>query len=49
MALGAAILLRPGGDFPGSSEGKEFVSIAGDLGLIPGSGRCPGKGTDYLL
>ena len=35
--------------FPGSSEGKEFVCIAGDLGSIPGSGRCPGKGNDYPL
>jgi len=49
MALGAATLLRPGGGFPGSSEGKEFVCIAGDLGSIPGSGRCPGKGNDYPL
>ena len=28
--------------FPGGSDGKE--SHAGDLGLIPGSGRSPGEG-----
>ena len=49
MALGAATLLRPGGGFPGSSQGKEFVCIAEDLGSILGSGKCPGKGNDYLL
>ena len=30
--------------FPGGSEGKESVCNAGDLGLIPGSGRSPGEG-----
>ena len=25
--------------FPGSTDGKEFACNAGDLGLIPGSGR----------
>ena len=28
--------------FPGSSDGKESACNAGDLGLIPESGRCPG-------
>ena len=28
--------------FPGDSDGKEFTSNAGDLGLIPGLGRSPG-------
>jgi len=27
--------------FPGSSVGKESACSAGDLVLIPGSGRCP--------
>ena len=27
--------------FPGSSDGKESASNAGDLGWIPGSGRSP--------
>ena len=27
--------------FPGGSEGKAFACNAGDLGLIPGSGRSP--------
>ena len=31
-------------NFPGSSGGKESVCSAGDLGLIPGSGRSPGEG-----
>ena len=29
--------------FPGGSDGKASVCNAGDLGLIPGSGRSPGK------
>ena len=28
--------------FPGGSGGKESACNAGDLGLIPGLGRCPG-------
>ena len=31
-------------DFPGGSDGKESACNAGDLGLIPGSGRSPGGG-----
>ena len=31
------------------SAGKESVCSAGDLGLIPGSGRFPGEGIDYPL
>ena len=30
--------------FPGGSDGKESACDAGGLGLIPGSGRSPGKG-----
>ena len=30
-------------DFPGGSDGKASVYNAGDLGLIPGSGRSPGE------
>ena len=30
--------------FPGSSDGKESVCNAGDLGSIPGLGRSPGEG-----
>ena len=30
--------------FPDSSVGKESICNAGDSGLIPGSGRCPGEG-----
>ena len=35
--------------FPGGSDGKESACNAGDLGLIPGSGRCPGKGNGNPL
>ena len=35
--------------FPGNSDGKESACNAGDLGLIPGWGRSPGKGNGYLL
>ena len=35
--------------FPGGSDGKESACNAGDLGLIPGSGRSPGEGNDYPL
>ena len=28
---------------PGGSDGKESTCNAGDLGLIPGSGRSPGE------
>ena len=33
-----------GNGFPGSSNGEESVCDAGDLALIPGSGRFPGEG-----
>ena len=32
------------GGFPDSSVGIESACNAGDLGLIPGAGRSPGKG-----
>ena len=35
--------------FPGGSAGKESVCNAGDLGSIPGLGRCPGEGNDNPL
>ena len=35
--------------FPGSSNGKEFACIVGDLGSIPGLGRSPGEGNGYPL
>ena len=34
---------------PGGSDGKESACNAGDPGLMPGSGRAPGEGNDYLL
>ena len=36
-------------DFPGGSGGKESACDVGDLGLILGSGRFPGKGNSYPL
>ena len=35
--------------FPGGSDSKESTCSAGDLGLIPGLGRSPGKGNGYPL
>ena len=35
--------------FPGGSVVKNLPSNAGDLGLIPGSGRSPGEGNGYPL
>ena len=36
-------------NFPGGSDGKAYVYNAGNLGLIPGSGRFPGKGNGNPL
>ena len=35
--------------FLGGSDDKESAYNAGDLGLIPGSGRSPGEGNGYPL
>ena len=35
--------------FPHNSVGKEYACNAGDLGSIPGLGRCPGQGKGYPL
>ena len=35
--------------FPGGSDGKESTCSAEDPGLIPGSGRSPGKGNGSPL
>ena len=35
--------------YPGGSAGKESACNAGDLGLIPGLGRCPGEGNGCAL
>ena len=35
--------------FPGGSDGKASAYNAGDLGLIPGSGRSPGEGNGNSL
>ena len=36
-------------DFPGGSDGKASAYNAGDLGLIPGSGRSSGEGNGNPL
>ena len=35
--------------FPGGSDGKESACNAGDLGLMPGSGRFPEEGNSNPL
>ena len=35
--------------FPSGSDGKESACNVGDLSLIPGLGRSPGKGKGYLF
>ena len=35
--------------FPGGSDSKQSACNVGDLGLIPGLGRSPGKGNSYPL
>ena len=35
--------------FPGGSDSKESACNAGDLGLIPDSGRSAGEGNGYPL
>ena len=35
--------------FPGGSDGRESACNAGDLGLIPGSGKSPGEGNGNPL
>ena len=36
-------------DFPGVSDGKEFDCNVGDLGLISGLARSPGRGHGNIL
>ena len=36
-------------EFSCDSAGKEFACNAGDLGLIPGLGRAPGRGKGFPL
>ena len=37
------------GGLLGGSDSKEFACSAGDLGLMPGSGRSPGEGNGNPL
>ena len=43
------IPLRPEWGFPGGAVVKDPPANAGDIGLIPGSGRSPGVGNDNSL
>ena len=36
-------------DFPGGSDGREFLQNAGDLSSIPGPGKSPGEGNGNPL
>ena len=36
-------------DFPGGSDGKKSACNVGDLGSIPGPGRCPEEGNGNPL
>ena len=42
-------MVSPEGDFPGGSVVKNPPADAGDVGLIPGSGRLPGIGNGNPL
>ena len=35
--------------FPGGSDSKDSACNAGDVGLIPWLGKCPGEGNAYPL
>ena len=41
--------LQPRTGLPRWLSGKESACNAGDMGLIPGSGRSPGEGSDNPL
>ena len=42
-------LAEGSGGFPGGLDSKESACNVGNLGLIPGLGRCPGGGCGNLL
>ena len=48
-STGKGLLLFVCEGFHGGSDSKEFACNEGDRGLIPGSGRSPGKGNGYPL
>ena len=48
LRIGNKGLCRCHMGFLGGSDGKESASNAGDLGLFPGLGRCPGEGNDVI-
>ena len=47
--LGDILLVQCYYGRPSDLDGKESTCSAGDLGLIPGSGRSPREGNDYPL
>ena len=42
--LGTARSLQSGLGYPGSSVAKNLPANAGDVGSVPGLGRCPREG-----
>ena len=49
VSFGALLFSCNSLGFPGGSEVKASACNAGDLGLIPGSGRSPGEGNGNPL
>ena len=49
ICLGTAYVAIRIQDFPGGSDSQASVYNAGDLGLSPGLGRCPGEGNGNPL
>ena len=49
ISVGISLVVQWLRGFPCGSVGKESTCSAGDLGLIPGLGRCPGEGKGYPL
>ena len=49
LAIILCVELKDQSGFPGGSGGKVSACNAGDLGLIPGSGKAPGEGNGNLL
>ena len=43
------LVLRDAGNYPGSSDGRDFACSEGDPGSIPRSGRSPGEGNGNPL
>ena len=49
QALAFCCVARIALDFPGGPGSKESACSVGELGSIPGLGRCPREGNGYPL